>query len=107
MAIPNTDFPEILVAGHAPVGALVPRANTESAGPAPAVASIKAKARQKAIVKFPCRFHCAITAAMAESLARMTGGNALLSESDIGRLALHSYLLANDPQYTKQMRGGK
>jgi len=36
----------------------------------------------------------------------MTGGNSLLSESDIGRLALHSYLLSNDPHYHRAMGGG-
>jgi hypothetical protein len=43
---------------------------------------------------------------MAESLRRLTGGNSLLAESDIGRLALNAYLLANDPYYARLMRGG-
>jgi hypothetical protein len=48
----------------------------------------------------------AISIPMAESLQRLTGGNALLAEADIGRLALHSYLVANDPHYARVMRGG-
>ena len=43
--------------------------------------------------------------AMGNSLKRLTGDNSLLSESDIGRLALHNYLLANDPLYIRAMRG--
>jgi hypothetical protein len=39
-------------------------------------------------------------------LRRMTGSNSLLSESDVGRLALHNYLLSNDPQYVRQMTNG-
>ena len=79
--------------------------HTPSATPAPDSASPKAKVRHRAIVKFPLRFHCAISLAMGESLRRMTGGNSLMSESDIGRLALHHYLLANDPYYVRAMQG--
>jgi hypothetical protein len=32
------------------------------------------------------------------------GANSLLSESDIGRLALHSYLMANDPLSVRTMK---
>jgi hypothetical protein len=63
------------------------------------------KPRAKPIERFPLRFHCAITIAMGEALKRLTGGNALLAESDIGRLALHGYLMANDPYYARAMRG--
>jgi hypothetical protein len=85
-----------------------PSVNTQPTGPAPRDATTKAKPRQRQtpVVKFPLRFHCAITIAMGDSLRRMTGGNSLLSESDIGRLALHSYLLANDPHYHRAMGGG-
>jgi hypothetical protein len=80
-------------------------ANTPPATAAPAGASSKAKSRHKAAVKFPLRFHCAISQAMGDSLRRMTGSNSLLSESDIGRLALHHYMLANDPYYVRAMQG--
>ena len=83
-----------------------PSINTQPTSPAPRDASTKAKRRQTPVVKFPLRFHCAITIAMGDSLRRMTGGNSLLSESDIGRLALHSYLLSNDPHYHRAMGGG-
>jgi hypothetical protein len=36
----------------------------------------------------------------------MTGSNSLLAESDIGRLALHHYLSANDPLYVRAMQQG-
>jgi len=62
-------------------------------------------ARAKPIERFPLRFHCAITIAMGNSLKRLTGHNCLLSESDVGRMALHNYLLANDPHYVRAMRG--
>jgi hypothetical protein len=84
-----------------------PNVNTQPTTAAPRDASTKAKPRrQTPVVKFPLRFHCAITIAMGDSLRRMTGGNSLLSESDIGRLALHSYLLSNDPHYHRAMGGG-
>jgi hypothetical protein len=47
----------------------------------------------------------AITGAMINSLRRLTGGNSLLAEADIGRLALHGYLLANDPLYQREIGG--
>ena len=62
--------------------------------------------RRKSVEKFPLKFHYAITRAMNDSLQRMTGMNSLLSPSDIGRLSLHSYLLANDPQYVKAVSNG-
>jgi hypothetical protein len=64
------------------------------------------KRARKSIERFPLRFHCAITVAMNDSIKRMTGNNSLLSESDVGRMALHGYLLANDPGYVRVMRGG-
>jgi hypothetical protein len=80
--------------------------HTPSATPAPDRASTKAKVRHKAIVKFPVRFHCAITIEMGNSLRRLTGSNSLMSESDVGRMALHGYLLANDPYYVRAMQQG-
>ena len=82
-------------------------ANTQPTKPVVDGAITKAKRRQTPIVKFPLRFHCAITWAMGDSLRRLTGSNSLLSESDIGRLTLHSYLTANDPQYVRAMNGNR
>jgi hypothetical protein len=74
--------------------------------PVTSPASAAKTERRKRIEKFPLKYHFAITAAMGDALRRLTGSNSLLSESDIGRLALHSYLLANDPQYVRALGNG-
>jgi hypothetical protein len=84
----------------------VTKANTPSPSAAQVGATTAVKRRPKAIERFPLRFHCAITPAMGDALKRLTGGNSLLSESDIGRLALHGYLLSNDPLYVRAMGNG-
>jgi hypothetical protein len=66
------------------------------------VAKKPQKERPKPIERFPQKFHFAISNAMNDSLKRLTGGNSLLAEADIGRLALHAYLLQNDPYYARQ-----
>ena len=76
---------------------------TQPAVPSPTVAQVERRKRDE---KFPLKFHYAITEAMNASLQRMTGRNSLLSASDIGRLSLHSYLLANDPMYSRAINGG-
>ena len=81
--------------------------NTASPSPAPLGARPAAKKRHTPIERFPLRFHCAITNAMGDSIKRLTGGNSLMSESDVGRLALHSYLLANDGHYARAMNGNR
>jgi hypothetical protein len=78
--------------------------NTQGAGTAQVGAK---KPARKSIERFPLRFHCAITPAMGDSIKRMTGNNSLLSESDVGRMALHGYLLANDPHYARVMGHGR
>jgi hypothetical protein len=78
---------------------------TSTAVPPVGTSTTAKKARAKAIERFPLKFHYAITIAMGDSLKRLSGNNSLLSESDIGRLALHAYLTANDPQYVRAMRG--
>jgi len=77
--------------------------NTQSTKPSTQAATTAARKRQTPAVRFPARFHMAISIPMADSLRRLTGGNALLAEADIGRLALHSYLVANDPHYARIM----
>ncbi len=63
-----------------------------------------AKARP---VKFPVKFHLAITIEMAESLRRITAGNPLIrTEAEIGRAALHTFLLQSDPQYVHAVSNG-
>jgi len=81
------------------------RPDTQTAKTNPLDATTKARKRQSPVVKFPGRFHMAITGAMINSLRRLTGGNSLLAEADIGRLALHGYLLANDPLYQREIGG--
>jgi len=80
--------------------------NTAPPNPAPVGATPVAKKRYTPIERFPLRFHMAITNAMGDAIKEMTGGNSLLSESDIGRLALHGYLLANNPRYARVMQNG-
>jgi len=66
------------------------------------------KSKVKRSEKFPVAFHYSISILMEESLRRLTTGPAaLLREVDIGRLALHSYLMANDPHYVRAMGGGR
>jgi hypothetical protein len=77
--------------------------NTQPTKPSTQAATTTATKRQAPTVRFPARFHMAISIPMADSLRRLTGGNALLAEADIGRLALHSYLVANDPHYARVM----
>lgn len=79
--------------------------NTQAAKPATQDATTKARKRQTPIVKFPARFHMAISVAMADSLRRLTGSNSLLAEADIGRLALNDWLVRNDPHYARIMGG--
>jgi hypothetical protein len=80
--------------------------NTPSLTSAQASAKLTAKSRHKPIERFPLRFHCAITIAMGDALKQSTGDNSLLSESDIGRLALHSWFMANNPRYARLMGNG-
>ena len=77
--------------------------NTASPNPAPFGTK---KPARKSIERFPLRFHCAITPAMGEAIKQMTGNNSLLSESDVGRLALHGYLLTNNAAYARAMQNG-
>ena len=77
--------------------------NPQPAKPNTQAANTTARKRQSAAVRFPARFHMAISIEMANSLRRLTGGNSLLAEADIGRIALNAYLMANDPHYARAM----
>jgi len=81
--------------------------DTQAAKPSTPAATTTARKRQTATVRFPARFHMAISIEMANSLRRLTGGNSLLAEADIGRLALNAYLVANDPHYARVMGHGR
>jgi DNA-binding FadR family transcriptional regulator len=90
-------------AGGRPMSA---ETDIQVAGAAPNGAGTKAKGRQKPITRFPLQFHFAISRAMNNSILRLTAGNSLLAAADIGRLALHNYLLANDPGYQREIGNG-
>ena len=77
-----------------------------ASNPLPAAATAAAlrpaAENSKSSGKYPHKFHYSISHEMAASLQRLTSGPAgLLREVDIGRLALHHYLLANDPNYAR------
>lgn len=79
--------------------------NTQRAATASNGAPTKAKRRQGPISRFPLQCHMAITEEMNHSLLRLTGKGSLLTQSDIARLALHAYLMANDAQYVREIQG--
>jgi hypothetical protein len=76
------------------------------AAPAPNGTGSKAKSRQKAVVRFPYQIHAGITPAMNRSIERLSAGNSLLAGADVMRMALHGYLLTNDPNYRHELNGG-
>jgi hypothetical protein len=78
--------------------------NSQPASVANGGATTKAKERQKPIRRFPLQFHFAVSTAMNNSLLRMTGAGALLAAADVGRLALHAYCAANDPEYLRELQ---
>jgi hypothetical protein len=80
-------------------------ANTPVTNPAPLSAKPKAKVRQTPVQRFPFRFHCSITPAMADSFKRLTANNSLKAEADVGRDAFHHYFLAVDPAYRHAVTG--
>src|SRR5262249_35124307 len=51
--------------------------DTQPTKPSTPSATTKARKRQTPVVKFPARFHMAISIEMANSLRRLTGGNSL------------------------------
>jgi hypothetical protein len=75
--------------------------DTPSTAAAPAATGKTARLQQ-----FPLKYHFSITPAMGNALRRMTGPNSPYREADIGRLALHQFLLQNDPQYARQVSNG-
>ena len=54
-------------------------------------------------VKYPVKYHLSITVAMNDALARLSGDNSLATGAQIGRMALHQFLMANDPLYARQV----
>jgi len=80
--------------------------NTPPPNAAQGDAKPAAKRRNKPIERFPLRHHCAITLAMGEAFKELSGGNSLLSESDVTRLALHAWFMNNSRRYVRLMGNG-
>jgi hypothetical protein len=81
-------------------------AELQRAAVAPNGAGIKSRTRQKAVVRFPYQIHAGITPAMNRAIERLSAGNSLLAGADVMRMALHGYLLQNDPSYRHELNGG-
>jgi hypothetical protein len=60
----------------------------------------KARTRQTPIVRFPIQLRINITPAMNASLEQLSR-RLLLPKGTIGRIALMTYLAANDPSYSE------
>ena len=78
----------------------------QRAGPHPNGSGTKAKPRQRVAVRFPYQIHAGITPAMNRAIERLSAGNSLLAGADVLRLALHGYLLTNDPNYHREISNG-
>jgi hypothetical protein len=74
--------------------------HTQPAASAPPASENEAAKRP---VKYPVKYHLSITVAMNDALARLSGDNSLATGAQIGRMALHQFLMANDPLYARQM----
>src|SRR5262245_42937294 len=60
--------------------------------------------KQRAInPKFPCAMNFGITLQMAQAVLRQCPRSSPFQQSDIGRLALHMWLLANDESYRREI----
>jgi hypothetical protein len=65
----------------------------------------KPRKQRENISRYPCSINFGVTAAMAQSLIRMCPVNGPFSQSVYGRLLLHRGLIADDPQYRREMGG--
>lgn len=84
-------------------------AGTNVGGTKPVNGTLVSKGRQSQETgkgRFPLKHTCRISEAMNRSLQRLTVNNSLFGEADIMRMALHSYLTANDPQYSRELSNG-
>ncbi len=75
----------------------------QHAAPAPNGTGTRARTRQKAVIRFPYQIHAGITPAMNRAIERLSAGNSLLAGADVLRIALHGYLLQNDPYYAREL----
>ena len=61
----------------------------------------KKRKQRPMVAKFPATMNFGITLAMAEGVQRLSPPSSPFTQSDIGRIALHSYLLSNDELYRR------
>lgn len=72
-----------------------PKPTAQAAAPAP-------KAKR---LRYPCKLALAVSIEMAESLKRLTAVPDGMSETEIVRLALKTFLMHSDPVYRQQVSG--
>ena len=63
------------------------------------VSTAKKRKQREMRIRFPATMNFGITAPMAIAVEAMCGPASPFTQSDIGRLALHSYLLGNSASY--------
>src|SRR5262245_16158194 len=67
-------------------------------------AKAKIKRKQRPMqAKFPATMNFGVTATMAAAVARQCPPSSPFTQSDVGRLALHAWLLANDESYRREI----
>jgi hypothetical protein len=67
-------------------------------------AAEKKKRKQRPMVsKFPCAMNFGITELMAQAVQRQCPPSSPFTQSDIGRLAVHTFLLQNDAIYQREI----
>jgi hypothetical protein len=77
--------------------------DTSTATLAQAGAGVTPKVRRPPVDEYEMRLHCLIPAPMGKALRRMKQATKpKISEAHIVRTALHSFLMAHDPQYRQE-----
>jgi len=71
-----------------------------------AVGQPKKRKQRPMVAKFPATMNSGITLAMAEGVQRLCSPSSPFTQSDVGRIALHSYLLSNDELYRHAVSNG-
>jgi hypothetical protein len=80
-------------------------ANMQDARPAVDAARPVAKAKQRALVRFPYQIHSGITPLMYRVIEQWTGHNSHKCEADIVRDALDFYFKQFSPMYRQAIEG--
>jgi hypothetical protein len=63
------------------------------------VSTPKKRKQREMRIRFPATMNFGVTAPMAMAVEAMCGPASPFTQSDIGRIALHSYLLGNSASY--------